>query len=75
MNSTDITIRPNGTGTCLYTELIDLHAIGTLEVARASNIEFNNQSQHWEVKNLTGGVLFFARSRNECIGWEHQNLA
>ena len=69
-----LTFNTNGTGTCFYTELIDLHLIGRLEVSRASTIEFNNHTQHWEVKNLSGRVLFFARSRQNCIDWEHNNL-
>ena len=51
-----LTISPQGTITGLYTELIDLHSMGRLEVSRASTIEFNNQTQHWEVKNLKGRV-------------------
>ena len=69
-----ITFNPNGTGSCLYTELIDLHSIGRLEVSRASNIEFNNQTQRWEVKNLQGKALYFPRSRSACLEWEHGNL-
>ena len=68
-----LTFSTNGTGSCLYTELIDLHSIGRLEVSRASTIEFNNQTQHWEVKNRAGRVLYFARSRQACLEWEqHQ---
>ena len=59
MNSV-ITFSTNGTGTCFYTELIDLHSIGRLEVSRASTIEFNNHIQHWEVKNLSGHVLWMS---------------
>ena len=73
MNSV-ITFNTNGTGSCLYTELIDLHSIGRLEVSRASTIEFNNQTQRWEVKNQRGRTLFFARSRSACLEWEHNNL-
>jgi hypothetical protein len=73
MNSV-ITFNTNGTGSCLYTELIDLHSIGGLEVSRASTIEFNNQNQHWEVKDRRGALLFFARSRQACLEWEHGNL-
>jgi hypothetical protein len=69
-----LTFSTNGTGSCLYTELIDLHSIGRLEVSRASNIEFNNQTQHWEVKNLQGKTLYFSRSRSACLEWEHCNL-
>jgi hypothetical protein len=69
-----LTFSTNGTTTCLYTEIFDLHTIGRLEVSRASTIEFNNQSQFWEVKNLKGKVLFFARSRQACLDWEHEPL-
>ena len=50
MNSV-LTFSTNGTGSCLYTELIDLHSIGRLEVSRATNIEFNNQTQHWPLQS------------------------
>jgi hypothetical protein len=69
-----LTFSTNGTGSCLYTELIDLHSIGRLEVSRATAIEFNNQTQHWEVKDRRGTSLFFARSRQACLSWEHNNL-
>lgn len=74
MNALILTINADGAGSCLYSELIDLHSIGSLEIRRASHIEFNNASQKWEVKNLRGNVLFFAKSRNACVEWEHMNL-
>jgi hypothetical protein len=40
-----------GLGQCLYTELIDLSSIGSLEVHRASTIEFNQSNQQWEVRD------------------------
>lgn len=74
MNTLLLTIKPNGTGSCLYSELIDLQSIGPLQIQRASTIEFNNRTQRWEVKNLKGRVLFFATSRQACVDWEHENL-
>ena len=74
MNGLVLTFDPAGQGHCLYSEAIDLARLGRLEIARASTIEFNNQTQHWEVKNLRNQVLFFARSRNACLEWEQQNL-
>jgi len=44
------------------------------EIHRATNIEFNNTTQPWEVKDLKGKVRFFARSRSACREWEQQNL-
>jgi len=51
-----------------------LHELGRLQVTRASNIEFNNATQNWEVKDRKGKVRFIARSRSACIEWEQQNL-
>ena len=74
MSACVLTIDPNGTGSCLYTELIDLKSIGLLQVTRATEIEFNNTSPFWEVKNTQGIVLYFHRSRTACLAWEQQDL-
>lgn len=74
MNALVVTFDATGAGSCLYSELIDLHSIGSLEIRRASHIEFNNASQKWEVKNLKGRVLFFAKARLACVEWEQENL-
>jgi hypothetical protein len=63
---------PAGNGHCLYTEAIDLSALGALEIVRASSIEFNNPAQQWEVKSAEGAVLFTDPSRQVCLDWEHQ---
>ena len=70
-----ISFTRDGTGRCLYSELIDLKQIGSLQIQRASRIEFNNEKQRWEVQNLKGRVLFFCRSRAVCLAWEQQHLA
>jgi hypothetical protein len=69
-----ISFGSDGTGRCLYSELIDLSAVGPLQITRASRIEFNNQKQRWEVLNLKDRVLFFSRSRAVCLAWEQNNL-
>lgn len=61
-----------GIGHCLFTEVIELSAIGKLEIARASTVEFNNESQLWQVKSPEGLLLFSHPSRQACLGWEHQ---
>jgi hypothetical protein len=63
-----------GDGHCLYTELIDLHQLGSLQVKRASVIDFNNQSQRWEVRSLSAKVLFFSKFRHVCLEWEQQHI-
>ncbi len=70
-----LSFAPDGTGRCLYSELIDLNTIGELQVRRASQIEFNNRKQRWEVQNLNGRVLFFSRRRAVCLAWEQQHLS
>jgi len=74
MNTAILTFTPSGAASCLYTELIDLATIGPLEIIRASNIEFNNQTRSWEVKNPQGRVIHLARSRTACLEWEQENL-
>jgi len=74
MNST-ITFNADGNGQCLYTEAIDLKNIGTLEIKRATNIEFNDHTQLWEVRDAkNNGILYQDASREICLCWEHDNL-
>jgi hypothetical protein len=72
MNTVVIRFDPQGNGHCLYTEAVDLHAIGPLQVARASNIEFNQAEQKWEVRDAERQLLCSSASRAICLAWEHQ---
>ena len=69
-----LTITPCGEVRTLYTEEIDLSTIGRLEIHRASNIEFNNRSQEWEVRTLRSEILFSNSSRSSCVDWERRHL-
>ena len=69
-----ISFKPDGTAQCLWTEALPLHELGRLEITLASNIEFNNTTQHWEVKNRKGRARFIASSRSACLEWEQENL-
>jgi hypothetical protein len=71
---TQITFTPHGTVLCLWTEALPLPELGRLEITRASNIEFNNTTQKWEVIDRKGNIRFFAKSRAACLEWEQQNL-
>ena len=70
----NITFHPNGTAHCIYTEAIPRHSIGQLEMTRASNIEFNQDSQEWEVKDTENQFLYSNTSRQACLDWEQQNF-
>jgi hypothetical protein len=80
MNTIAICFNTDGTAHCLWTEAVPLHEVGRLEIKRASTIEFNNQTQQWEVRQpkasrvSKGKVLFFARSRAVCLAWEHEHF-
>ena len=64
-------IDPSGNIHCLYTEEIDLFSIGKVtNVRKASNVEFNEPKQMWEVSSLDGEVLHTNRDRGAAIEWE-----
>lgn len=68
---------PSGSACCLYSELVDLHALGRLQVRRATRIEFDGNTQRWQVLPATGAgmALFSSPSRRACLAWEQANLA
>ena len=72
-----INISPNGTIKCIWNEALPLPTLGEalggkLEVKRASNVEFNAQTQQWEVRLADDPerVAFSHPSRAHCIEWE-----
>ena len=66
---------PSGKIDGLYTEAIDLRELGPLEVVRATVIEFNPETQEWEVEHAASGEFLFSHpSRETCLGWERENL-
>jgi hypothetical protein len=69
-----LTFELDGVVRCLHTDAIPLQSLGTLEVQRASTIEFNPTSQQWEVKDAAGAILFTNPSRSCCLAWEVENL-
>ena len=66
---------PGGGIDCLYTEAIDLRALGRLQVFRATDIRFCEKSQQWNVRCAsTGRLLHSDPSREACLTWERDNL-
>ena len=74
MTTAVLCIRPDGVIRGLYTELIDLHALGPLKVRRATSIEFDHPGQGWRVFDPRGRGLYFSPSRQTCLEWEQQHL-
>jgi hypothetical protein len=73
--SQTLRFNPGGSITCLYTEAIDLRALGRLQVFRATDIRFNESTQQWDVRcAATGKLLHSDPSREACLQWERQNL-
>ena len=65
-----LTFDVDGVVRCLHTDAILLQSLGTLEIQRATNIEFNSAVQQWEVKDATGLTLHSDPSRSCCLAWE-----
>ena len=69
-----LTFEPDGVVRCLHTDAIPLQTLGTLEVQRATSIEFNASTQQWEVKDAAGAILFTKPSRSRCLAWEVEHF-
>jgi hypothetical protein len=66
---------PAGLVACLYTEAVDLRALGRLQVVRATDLRFNDRTQLWDVHHAGNDqVLFSDPSRAACLTWEQANL-
>ena len=60
-------IRPDGNLQCLYEELVDLRALGTLIITRASTVEPDATGSWWVDLSLSSGP---------CLGpYEHRSAA
>lgn len=65
-----------GVARCLWSDAIPLAELGTLEVTRASRVEFNADAQQWEVRLASepGRVAFRHANRATCLKWEVAEL-
>lgn len=72
MNSHVITFAPDGMAYCLWTEKLPLRELGRLAVQRASTVEFNPDTQNWEVRLASDpeALAFSHPSRETCLKWE-----
>ena len=69
-----LTFTESGEGHSLYTEAIELGAIGRLTLQRATTIEFNAAIQQWEVRDASGALLHTHPSREVCLAWEYRHF-
>ena len=73
--SQTLRFNPGGHIDCLYTEAIDLRALGRLTVSRATDIRFCERTQLWKVRCANSGKLLHCHlSREACLAWECENL-
>ena len=76
MRTHTITVAPDGTVRCLWTEAVPLHELGRLAIQRASTVEFNCREQTWEVRLASKPevVAFSHSSREICLDWERNTI-
>jgi hypothetical protein len=68
-------IDPAGQGHCLYAEVIDLQAIGTLHIARASHLEPDDCGNwHADLSPVAGPTLGPFGLRSEALAAERDWL-
>jgi hypothetical protein len=61
-------IDPSGQITCLYGEALDLAALGSLQIRRASQVEPDEQGRWWaDLKPVQGPRLGPFRRRSEAL--------
>lgn len=72
-NPTNVVLEIDGNGNVhgLYTDRVDLYSIGKIvNIRKASNVDFNQDKQTWEVASLDGEVLYTHPNREEAVEWE-----
>lgn len=71
MHTVTFEVNEDGDLEGLYTDDIDLFSIGrVIDVKKASNVEFNESRQVWQVFSMSGRILYENRSRDVAIEWE-----
>jgi hypothetical protein len=67
-----LNVSPSGEVRCLYTEAIDLDAIGTTEIRRASHVE--HSADGWRAQIIGGPLLGPFAKRSEALAAEVEYL-
>ena len=67
----DLVVDPKGTVRCVYSEGIDLGALGALQVARASHVDPDASGRWWaDLRPVGGPVLGPYPRRSEALAAE-----
>jgi len=68
-------VEPGGRVRCLYDEALDLHSLGTLQIARGSHVEPNEHGQwHADLSPVAGPVLGPFARRSDALTAERRWL-
>ena len=67
-----LVVAPSGAVRCIYDETIDLAALGSLAISRASHVEPDQQGRWWaDLSPVDGAVLGPFPNRSEALAAEH----
>ena len=71
MTGMNIVVAPDGTARCVYGEAVDLHALGDVEVRRASHVEPDGRGR-WraDLSPVRGPVLGPFARRSDALAAE-----
>jgi hypothetical protein len=71
-----INFREDGTFDGLHTDRTDVSKLGRIEVSRASWVDFNGETQKWEVRWTPKAEhpIFADSCRETCLAWEREQL-
>ena len=67
-------VDPDGQVSGLYTDALELAALGELEVTRASHVEFDGAAQEWVISLLDGEVVGSRKRRVDALALERELL-
>jgi hypothetical protein len=66
-----VKVAPNGDVTAIHNDILRLDTLGKLKVSRLSTVEFNNETQNWEVRDAeTQNLLHTNKRRDKALEWE-----
>lgn len=67
----ELIISPHGDAQCVYSEAIDLHSFGTIQIRRASHVEPDDQGQWWvDLSPVSGPKLGPFQQRSSALDAE-----